>query len=137
VVLELKRRGRTVLLTTHYMDEAEKLCDRIAIVDHGKVISQGTPRELIATLGGSEVIDLALEGEAPDDLPQRLSALPGAHAARKSADGFMITVEQLHLALPAVLALLESSSLKLQRLATHHATLEDVFVSLTGRALRE
>ena len=137
VVLGFKSRGRTVLLTTHYMDEAEKLCDRVAVIDRGKVIALGTPGELIAGLGGSEVIELSLEGPAPADLPQRLSALPGAHGCRRAGEGFAVAVEQLHLALPVLLEELQRAGLRPARLATHHATLEDVFVSLTGRALRE
>ena len=137
VVIGFKQRGRTVLLTTHYMDEAEKLCDRVAVVDHGKVIALGTPSQLIASLGGTEVIEASFDGTPPADLDQRLAALPGAHGARKSADGYAITVEALHVALPALLAELGRLQLAPSRLSTHHATLEDVFVSLTGRALRE
>ena len=132
VVLEFKARGKTVLLTTHYMDEAERLCDRVAIVDKGKVIALGTPQELIASLGGQQVVELATERAlAVEDLGR----LPSVRGARKSADGIALTVEQLHIALPAILAHAEPSGLT--RLSTHHATLEDVFVHLTGRHLRE
>jgi ABC-2 type transport system ATP-binding protein len=132
VVLEFKARGKTVLLTTHYMDEAERLCDRVAIVDKGKVIALGTPQELIASLGGQQVVELATERPlALEDL----GGLPSVRGARKSADGIALTVEQLHLALPAILAYAEPSGLT--RLSTHQATLEDVFVHLTGRHLRE
>jgi len=134
VVLDFKSRGGTILLTTHYMDEAEKLCDRIAIVDHGKRIALGTPRELIASLGGDEVIDFAVEGELQRE---DLLALPGVCAARAEADGLVVTVEKLHEALPALLAHLEGCTTRLVRLSTHRATLEDVFVHLTGRQLRE
>jgi ABC-2 type transport system ATP-binding protein len=137
VVLAFKARGRSVLLTTHYMDEAEKLCDRVAIVDHGKVIALGTPKQLIESLGGREVIELAVEPPAPPGFEAQLSALPGAHGARRSLDGYAVTVEALHVALPALLALLDRLGLQPSRLGTHRATLEDVFVSLTGRALRE
>jgi ABC-2 type transport system ATP-binding protein len=132
VVLGYKARGRTVLLTTHYMDEAERLCDRVAVVDKGKVIALGTPAELIAGLGGHEIVELATQ--APLE-PAELENIPGVHAARRSADGIALAVEQLHLALPAVLARVESRGLT--RLSTHRATLEDVFVHLTGRKLRE
>jgi len=132
VVLEFKARGKTVLLTTHYMDEAERLCDRVAIIDKGKVIALGTPQELIASLGGQQVVELATERAlALEDL----GGLPSVRGARKSADGIALTVEQLHVALPAILAHAEPSGLT--RLSTHHATLEDVFVHLTGRHLRE
>ena len=132
VVLGFKARGRTVLLTTHYMDEAERLCDRVAIVDQGKLISLGTPAELIASLGGQQVVELATERPlAPDEL----AGLPSVRSARRNADGLALTVEQLHVALPAILGRAEPSGLT--RLSTHHATLEDVFVHLTGRHLRE
>jgi ABC-2 type transport system ATP-binding protein len=130
VVLGFKARGRTVLLTTHYMDEAERLCDRVAIIDKGKVIALGTPRELIASLGGEEVVELASSAEVT---PEDLSALPGVRGVRRNADGISLTVERLHVALPAILDRVRG----LSRLSTHHATLEDVFVHLTGRHLRE
>ena len=137
VVIDFKRRGGTVLLTTHYMDEAEKLCDRVAVVDHGKIIALGTPSQLIESLGGREVVELDVEQDAPADLVDALSKLPGAHHARRSQAGLSLAVEQLHVTLPALLGLLESRGLQPSRLSTHKATLEDVFVSLTGRALRE
>jgi ABC-2 type transport system ATP-binding protein len=132
VVLGFKARGRTVLLTTHYMEEAERLCDRVAIVDKGKVIALGTPQELIASLGGQQVVELATERPLA---AEEMGGLPSVRGARRSADGIALTVEQLHVALPAILAHAESSGLT--RLSTHHATLEDVFVHLTGRHLRE
>jgi ABC-2 type transport system ATP-binding protein len=132
VVLGFKARGRTVLLTTHYMDEAERLCDRVAIIDQGKVIALGTPPELIAGLGGHEIVELATREPLRHE---ELLDLPGVRGARRSADGIALTVEQLHLALPAVLLRVESRGLT--RLSTHRATLEDVFVHLTGRKLRE
>ena len=132
VVLGFKSRGRTVLLTTHYMDEAERLCDRVAIVDKGKVIAMGTPRELIASLGAQQVVEFSTEQPlAPDGW----SELPSVRGARRSADGIALTVEQIHLALPAILA--RAEPLGLTHLSTHQATLEDVFVHLTGRHLRE
>jgi ABC-2 type transport system ATP-binding protein len=132
VVLDFKSRGRTVLLTTHYMDEAERLCDHVAVVDKGKIIALGTPRELIASLGGDEIVELATQQPLA---PEELTGLPSVKAARRSADGIALTVEQLYLALPAILA--HTGPLGLTRLSTHRATLEDVFVHLTGRHLRE
>ncbi len=132
VVLGFKSRGRTVLLTTHYMDEAERLCDRVAVIDKGKVIALGTPQELIAGLGGHEIVELAVQQPLA---PGELSHLPSVRSARRSADGVALTVDQLHVALPAVLDL--AGPRGLTRLSTHRATLEDVFVHLTGRNLRE
>jgi ABC-2 type transport system ATP-binding protein len=134
VVDDLRRQGRTVLLTTHYMDEAERLCDRVAIVDRGRVIALGTPRELIHRVVGQEVVEF----EAPDGvLEAELRALPGVEAVRRAGAGWALTVDRLHLAIPALLARLEARGVALSALSTHRATLEDVFVSLTGRRLRD
>ncbi len=139
VVLAFKDQGGSVLLTTHYMDEAERLCDRVGVIDHGKMISLGTPKELIESLGGSQIVELTL-ARAPDDVDPLLAllgALPGIRGARFVAGRVVLTVEHLHVALPAMLATLEAKRLELANLSTHNATLEDVFVTLTGRALRE
>jgi ABC-2 type transport system ATP-binding protein len=135
VIEGFKRSGRTVLVTTHYMDEAERLCDRVGVVDHGKLIALGTPRELIASLGGQEVIELKTAGDGIDEAA--VARLPGIHGVRRVADGFALAADPLHVALPAVVDHLRASGLALERLSTRHATLEDVFVSLTGRHLRD
>lgn len=134
VVLGLRAEGRTVLLTTHYMDEAERLCDRVGIVDKGKMIALGTPRELIASLGGEQVVEFVTDRPV-DELA--LGKLPGVKSVRHVADGRALTVDEVHVAVPALLDYLEKLGAPLLRLSTHHATLEDVFVSLTGRQLRE
>ena len=135
VLGSLHAAGRTVVLTTHYMDEAERLCDRVAVVDHGKVIALGTPRELIASLGAEHVVEFAVTGEPP--APERLRELPGVRDARPDDDGIRLTVQHAHTAVPALLALLGREGTELTRLTTHHATLEDVFLNLTGRSLRD
>ncbi|MGH9750532.1 MAG: ABC transporter ATP-binding protein [Candidatus Polarisedimenticolia bacterium] len=148
IVRELRRRGRTILLTTHYIDEAEKLCDRVAVVDHGRVIALGTPAELIAGLRGEHVVEFALDGNGAADTaaggapartldPRSLLTLPSVTAARAEASGFLMTVGEAHLAIPALLDRLGREGHVLSRLTTRHASLEDVFVSLTGRHLRE
>ncbi len=135
LISDLRAQGRTVLLTTHYMDEAERLCDRVAIVDRGRVIALGTPRELIDRVVGHEVIELA---PAQDVLTEdELSALPSVTAVRRLPDGFALTATEVHVAVPALLAHLAHRGVGLLRLGTHSATLEDVFVTLTGRNLRE
>jgi ABC-2 type transport system ATP-binding protein len=135
VVAGLKAEGKTVLLTTHYMDEAERLCDRVAVVDHGKVIALGTPRELIASVAGHEVVEFAAEGAEVDE--RALAALPGVRGAHRAAGAWAVTVDRVHVTVPALLAHLEASGARLDHLTTHSATLEDVFVALTGRRLRE
>ena len=140
-VLEgLKREGRTILLTTHYMDEAERLCDNIAIVDHGTVIALGTPRELIASLGADHVIRLGVSAEAEAAHPIALSellALPDVTGGRETAAGYELRVGSVQAVLPSLLTLAAQRNVSWSELSTHSATLEDVFVALTGRELRE
>jgi ABC-2 type transport system ATP-binding protein len=138
IVEGLKARGRTVLLTTHYMEEAARLCDRVAVVDYGKVIALGTPRELIASLGAEHVIEFAV-GEPPDaaGLHSLLSALPSVEGLAHDGVHWRLTVREVHRAVPALLAALAARGAEPMHLATHHATLEDVFMNLTGRRLRD
>jgi ABC-2 type transport system ATP-binding protein len=138
IVREFKRGGGTVLLTTHYMDEAERLCDRVAVIDHGKMIALGSPVDLIAELGGEHVIEFDLESPPSDDsILTPLSHLVSVHATRKEGDSYCLHVTEPHLALPALIEFLQTSGKVLSRLATRHASLEDVFVKLTGRHLRD
>jgi len=132
-----RAEGRTVVLTTHYMDEAEHLCDRVAIVDHGRVIALGTPRALIASLGAEHLVGFTLEpGSDPAD-ERALRALDGVTAVRREDDAFELTTTELRRTMPALLSLAERSGLRVAVLRTHSATLEDVFVALTGRHLRD
>jgi ABC-2 type transport system ATP-binding protein len=137
VVSALKSEGKTVLLTTHYMDEAERLCDRVAIIDRGQVIALGTPKALIDRHVGQEIVEF----EAPvDGVSEReLRMLAGVTAARRNGtgNGWAVTVDRVHVAIPALLAHLDARGIGLSALATHRATLEDVFVTLTGRRLRD
>jgi len=136
VIETFRARGNTVLLTTHYMEEAERLCDRVAILDHGKVIALGSPRELIASLGAEHVVEFTL-AESGSGLEADLGVLPGVQALRQQDGMYSLTVTELHQALPAVMSLLERRGRHLASLTTHHASLEDVFVSLTGRHIRD
>jgi ABC-2 type transport system ATP-binding protein len=126
--------GRTVLLTTHYMEEAERLCDRVAVVDHGKIIAQGTPAELIAGLHAPHIVEFASD---PSLSAEDLKALPGVKDCRRRDDRWFVGVASLVEAVPALLARLDRGGAKLLTLSTHRATLEDVFISLTGRELRD
>jgi ABC-2 type transport system ATP-binding protein len=132
----LRAGGRTIVLTTHYMEEAERLCDRVAIVDHGRAIALGTPRALVQSLGADHVIEFALGG-AEAFGAEMLSRLAGVRSVRGDNGSWSLTVAELHVALPAILAEVERHGATLAELRTHSATLEDVFVSLTGRHLRE
>jgi ABC-2 type transport system ATP-binding protein len=135
IIREFKSQGRTVLLTTHYMDEADRLCDRVAIVDHGKVIALGSPEELIASVGGEHIIEFSVANGA---VPATLSDLPSVRAVRNEEDGITsLSVNEPHVALPALLTRLQQQNIGLASLSTRHASLEDVFVKLTGRHLRD
>jgi ABC-2 type transport system ATP-binding protein len=136
VIHTFRSTGRTVLLTTHYMDEAERLCDRVAVVDKGQVIALGTPKELIARLGGEHMIEFTLaNGVAP--AADEFASLPSVTTARLDGAQYGLTVAEPHIALPALLRHLQQHSSELAHLTTRHATLEDVFVNLTGRHLRD
>ena len=134
IVEEFKGRGGTVILTTHYMEEAARLCDRVAIVDHGKVIALDTPAALIASLGASQIVSFTADGELDE---AALAALPGVRGVVRQEQAWVLSVDQAGATLPALIALLESRGLRMDALSTHQATLEDVFVHLTGRGLRE
>jgi len=134
LIEEFKSAGRTILLTTHYMEEAERLCDRVAIMDHGKVISQGTPRELIASIGVEHVVEFST-GTTLD--LAGIGGIPGVRDVRSENGGVLMQVTELHQAVPALLAELGRQGVPLTELRTHSATLEDVFVHLTGRHLRD
>ena len=144
LVDELKKSGRTIILTTHYMDEAERLCDRVAIMDHGKVIALGTPNELIASIGGEEIVEFAVDSAPHQDseaahqaIAATLTAIPGVRSHRVDASVHQLSVDELHVTVPLIFASLEQQGLHLNDFRTHSATLEDVFVRLTGRNLRD
>jgi ABC-2 type transport system ATP-binding protein len=138
IIHGFKNSGRTVLLTTHYMDEAERLCDRVAVVDHGKVIALGSPRELISSLGGEHVIEFRLiPNGAGTGVAAELEALPAVRSVRESQDSFSLAVTEPHIAISALFDRLRAMNREMADLTTRHASLEDVFVTLTGRHLRE
>jgi len=136
VIRAFGRRGRTIVLTTHYMDEAERLCDRVAIVDRGTVIALGSPAELIASMGGAHVVEFACGPGAPLEQAD-LTSLPAVQGAVIGTTETALTVTEPHLAIPALLEFLQERRLHLLRLTTRHVSLEDVFMHLTGRHLRD
>jgi len=129
-----KAAGRTVLLTTHYMEEAERLCDRVAIVDHGRIIALGTPAELVARLHAPHIVEFSTEPEVAEEL---LAAVPGLGDRRRRDGRWLVGALSLADALPALIQALERAGARLVSLSTHRSTLEDVFISLTGRELRD
>jgi ABC-2 type transport system ATP-binding protein len=136
LIERFKADGRAILLTTHYMEEAERLCDQVAIVDRGRVIARGTPGELVASLGAEHVVEFAIGDGASLDEPA-LAAVDGVATAVRRNGTYRISVAELHRTVPALLAELRRQDVQLTELRTHSATLEDVFVELTGRQLRE
>jgi len=139
IVRGFRNAGRTVMLTTHYMDEAEKLCDRIAIVDHGRVIALGTPMELIAGMRGEHILEFSLNGESSTSdlakLQPELARLPSVTGAEVLDGTARLSVGEFHIALPAVVNLLAARGFELANLSTHHTSLEDVFIKLAGRKM--
>ena len=136
IIRAFQERGGTVLLTTHYMDEAERLCDRLAIVDHGQIIAEGSPTELIARLGGHHVVEFSL-AENSRRAAETWQSLPGVDSVRNDDGLVCLSVREPHRTIPALLERVEQESARLDRLTTRQASLEDVFVRLTGRHLRE
>jgi ABC-2 type transport system ATP-binding protein len=137
LIERFKTEGRTIILTTHYMDEAERLSDRVAIMDHGKVIALGSPRELIASIGAEHMVGFAVDGGAAPLNLASLESLDGVSVARCENGGYELQVRELHRAVAALFEETARRGIVVTDLRTHSATLEDVFVSLTGRHLRD
>jgi ABC-2 type transport system ATP-binding protein len=149
IIRTFQKKGGTVLLTTHYMDEAERLCDQLAIVDHGQIIAEGTPADLIDRLGGHHVVEFQVShanknnnGSADnnndnDDDINRWRSLPSVESVRREDSAVLLSVREPHLTIPALLDAVTNDGHQLEHLSTRQASLEDVFVQLTGRHLRE
>jgi len=138
LVETLRAAGTTVVLTTHYMDEAERLCDRLAIVEGGRVIAEGTPEQLIATLGGGSLIEVAASRAGDRRLPvEELAALPAVEHLSLDGETAVLATASPHDVLPGVVAALLSGGFELTRLVTRQASLDDVFVKLAGRHLND
>ncbi len=137
IVGNFRTQGRTVLLTTHYMEEAERLCDRVAIVDLGKVIAQGRPSELIEGLGGDRVIEFTLHpNSSRGELDtSQLSSLATVSGVTRDAERYCLSVKEPHRVVPNLMTLLFDDGHDLADLAIRRASLDDVFVKLAGRHL--
>ena len=129
-----KAAGKTVLLTTHYMEEAERLCERVAVVDHGRIIAEGSPAELIARLRAPHILEFTTEPAVDAAL---FSGIPGVRDPHARDGRWQLAAASLAEALPALLSTFDRSGVRLVSLSTHRATLEDVFIALTGRELRD
>jgi ABC-2 type transport system ATP-binding protein len=137
IIRAFQRHGGTVLLTTHYMDEAERLCDRLAIVDHGQIIAEGSPPDLIERLGGHHVVEFSVTRNSDGAALEAWRKLPSVESVREDDGLVALNVQELHLAIPALLDEVKRQGSELLSLTTRQASLEDVFVQLTGRHLRE
>jgi ABC-2 type transport system ATP-binding protein len=138
IIRRFRDEGRTILLTTHYMDEAERLCDRVAIVNQGKVIALDTPRGLIATLGGEHIIEFTVESNGQQcDLLEPVRLIPMVNSAMRDNGAYILSVAELHTVVPQLVTELTRLDCQLTGLTTRHASLEDVFVKLAGRHLSE
>ncbi len=134
IIEELKRGRKTVLLTTHYIEEAERLCDRVAIVDQGRVIAQGTPRELKQRSAGTTRIEVRLARPLTDGM---LGRLEGVANCREFEGTFVLHSARPPQTIVALVKQLEAENNELQSLEMFSPSLEDVFIELTGRRLRE
>ena len=134
IIEGLKGRGRTVVLTTHYMEEAAVLCDDIVIVDHGRIVARGTPEALVHSLGGEQLVEFVAVPAIPAEALERV---PGLSGRRQRGETVSLSVQALHEALPGLLRIADEHRSELVRLSTRAATLDDVFLALTGRSLTE
>jgi len=134
IIEELKKERKTILLTTHYIEEAEKLCDRVAIVDQGRVITQGTPRELKQRSAGTTRIELRLARPEPDAALKQLEGVADCHAS----DGvYIVHSTRVPATIVSLVKYLEAQGNELSSLDIAAPSLEDVFLELTGRSLRD
>jgi ABC-2 type transport system ATP-binding protein len=134
IIEELRREKKTVLLTTHYIEEAERLCDRVAIVDHGKIIKTGTPRELKQSSAGTTRIEVRLARPATE---AALRGLDGVSDFRTMGDVYVLYAARAPQAIVSLVKHLEADNNELQTMEMYSPSLEDVFIELTGRRLRE
>ncbi len=134
LIREMKRDGKTVLITTHYMDEAEELCDRVAIMDHGRIIALDTPRRLVRSLASDSTIECIFEMPVPRE---ELLGLPGVRDVRSEDGTNLIFSNDVSSSLAGLMRLAEGEGRRVQSLLVRSATLEDVFIALTGRRLRD
>jgi len=134
IIEELRREKKTILLTTHYIEEAERLCDRVAIVDHGKVIAFGTPRELRQRSGNKTRIEVKLAKPVADGV---LKTLEGVADSREVDGAYVLHTQRPPQAIVSLVKHLEAESNELISLEIFTPSLEDVFIELTGRRLRD
>ncbi len=134
VVERFREKGGTVVLTTHYMEEAARLCDRVAIIDLGRLVAEGSPHQLVDSLGAQQMVELRADPPLDD---AALAVLPGVGRVSKSDDMYRLAISGIGEALPALIAELDRRGSRVVSLTTREPTMEDVFVHMTGKGLRE
>jgi ABC-2 type transport system ATP-binding protein len=134
-VRRMHERGTTVFLTTHYLDEADALCDRIAIIDYGKIVAEGTPEELKRAVAG-DVVTMSVAGDQQRAL-DLLKDEPFVRESRLEEGSILLYVDRGEVAMPAILRLLDTAGMQLMTIGLHRPSLDDVFLRQTGRSLRE
>jgi ABC-2 type transport system ATP-binding protein len=135
LVREVRSRGKTILLTTHYMEEAERLCDRVAILDHGRIVALDTPEELIRKFGGEERIAFTVDKSLPMEIETAIQPLGRLEL---QGDRVIIYGTNSHDSFVCdVVSLLAKMGIKFRNLRTEQPTLEDVFLKLTGQEMKD
>ncbi len=137
VVRDLRKTGKTVFLTTHYMDEAEKLCDRVAVVDYGRIIAEGSPKELIDEHFTDRAVQFVEPALASGDATAGLEALPGVRRVRREDDTVTLYTSEAPAAIARLMEYAAERGVTIDDIVVRQATLEDVFLKLTGRKIRE
>jgi len=134
-VRRLRDEGMTVFITTHYLEEADALCDRVAIIDHGLIVAEGTPADLKREVSG-DVVTVGLNGATPQ-AAQLLNAQEYVHSSEPQDGGVRLYVDEGATAIPQILRTLDGAGLHLTSIELHRPSLDDVFLAKTGRSLRE
>ena len=137
-IQRIHREGRTIVLTTHYMEEAQALCDRVAIMDRGRIVALDSPDALVRELESPYEVRFTVSGAEGTAALTTLAGLPGVRGVKEQGDGaYALQTADTALTLPALLAWVAEHGARLVKLEVTAATLEDVFLQITGRALRE
>jgi ABC-2 type transport system ATP-binding protein len=136
ILMHLHEEGQTILLTTHYMEEAERLCQTVAIMDHGRVLAMGSPEELKGSVGGATVVTLQVEPETEELIPD-LQGLPGVNSVEMGPRGLQVYADGAHGLVPLIVQAVLARNITLRDISVRDPTLETVFIKLTGRELRE
>jgi ABC-2 type transport system ATP-binding protein len=136
-IRQLRRRGSTIFLTTHYLDEADALCDRIMVIDHGRIVASGEPEALKQQVSGDAVRLTLTEAARADVVRKITSSLPGATDSEIDGDVVTFRVPQGGSVLPGLLRSIDAEGVELAGVEVHRPTLDDVFLTMTGRSLRD